>query len=346
MDSLAELDREFASGTHGAVDGMHVTVGDRVVYSATYARDYTKLLAGRGGKPGAYNYYDAAWHPYLPGGRLHTMQSVSKSVTSALVGIAIGRGEIAHVDVPVARYFAGYPSDGDRRRSALTLRHLLTMTAGIAWDETSAAYTDPSNTCAAMEASDDWVAYVLRRPMARDPGAQFVYSSGVTMLIAHVLEQATGLPLDEYAARHLFAPIGVAHSRWKKTPTGLVDAEGGLYLTLEDFARFGRLYAHDGVCDGARLLPEGWVEQSLAPHVDVPDERGFKYGYQWWLAPAPDGRHVPIALGFGGQRLVVLREHDLVGAFTGWNIDAPSLPATLVVDRLLRAVGERSSDFA
>jgi len=346
MDALAELDREFASGAHGAIDGMHVTIGDRVVYSAAYARDYTKLLAGRGGTPGAYNYYDSAWHPFLPGSRLHTMQSVSKSVTSALVGIAIRRGEIAGVDMPVAPCFAGYTQDSDSRRDALTLRDLLTMTAGIAWDETTLPYTDPSNTCAAMEASEDWVAFVLRRPMACAPGTRFVYSSGVTMLLAHVLERATQMRLDEYAARYLFAPIGVAASRWKKTPTGLVDAEGGLYLALEDLARFGQLYARDGVWNGVRLLPEGWVDESLARVVDVPDERNLQYGYQWWRVPAPDGSHVPAALGFGGQRLVVLREHGLVGAFTGWNIDQPSLSTAIVVERLLRAVGERSSALA
>jgi len=346
VDALAELDREFAAGAHGAIDGMRVTIDGRVAYSATYPRDYARLLAYGADEPGAYNYYDSKWHPFLDASRLHTMQSVSKSVASALVGVAIARGEISSVDAPIARYFADYPQDDDPRRRALTLAHLLTMTAGIAWDETSAPYTDPRNACAAMEASDDWIAFVLRRPMAGAPGTAFAYSSGVTMLIAHVLERATGVPLDDYAARHLFAPIGIAQSYWKKTPTGLVDAEGGLYLTIEDFARFGELYANDGAWNGARILPEGWVDRSFARSVSVPDERGFEYGFQWWRVPAPSGAHAPAALGFGGQRLIVLREHGLVGAFTGWNIDQPSLSATLVVERLLRAVGERSSDFA
>ncbi len=131
--ALDALDHEFASGKHGYVDSMLVIRNGRIVYEKTYdrAKDYARLFAGRGA-PGIYNYYDPDWHPYYKGTRLHTMQSVSKSVTSALIGIAIGRGEVPGVDAKVMPYFAAFRIPPDPRRDRMTVKDVLTMTTGIA----------------------------------------------------------------------------------------------------------------------------------------------------------------------------------------------------------------------
>jgi Beta-lactamase class C and other penicillin binding proteins len=147
--------------------------------------------------------------------------------------------------------------DAGPRRNDLTLKHLLTMTSGIKWDESTVAYTDPANSCAGMEKSDDWIQFVLDQPLADAPGATFVYNSGVTELLSQVIKKVTGKQADEYAAEHLFAPLGITDTYWKRTPKGLSDTEGGLYLTARDLAKIGYLYLHDGVWDGRRLLPEG-----------------------------------------------------------------------------------------
>ncbi|HEY7699426.1 MAG TPA: serine hydrolase, partial [Vicinamibacteria bacterium] len=180
---LEAFHRDLASGKHGYVDGMLVIRNGRIVFEKSYDHtdDYSRLFEGKG-DGGIYNYYDPDWHPYYRHGDLHTMQSVSKSVTSALVGIAIGRGEIRGVDVPALPYFEGYRVGEDARRARWTLKDLLTMTAGIRWDESTVDYTDPANSCARMEASNDWIQFVLDQPMAADPGASFVYNSGVTQL--------------------------------------------------------------------------------------------------------------------------------------------------------------------
>jgi CubicO group peptidase (beta-lactamase class C family) len=339
---LQALDEEIAAGKHGYVDGMLVIRDGHVVYERAYPHDYETLFAAQPNQVrGAYNYYDPEWHPYYKGTDLHTMQSVSKSVMATLIGIAIGRGEIEGTNVPAAGFFADYQAgDDDPRRASMTLEHLLTMTAGIEWDEDSYDYTDPRNSCAVMESLDDWAAYVWGLPMAAEPGSTYVYSSGVTMLINQVLRHATGEHALSYATKYLFGPLGIKDFYWKQTPAGETDAEGGLYLTPRDLAKIGYLYAMDGIWEGKRLLPEGWVERATSPLSD-PAYRDWRYGYQWWLMPYGEEqrRYSWQGNGYGGQHLVVIPEHDLVAVFTGWNIwDQQSLDEEFAVSALLNAL--------
>lgn len=338
---LAALDAEFKAGKHGYIDSMLVIRNGFIVYEKTYKNDYDKLFEGRDSRRWQYNYYDPEWHPYYKRSPLHTMQSVSKSVTSALIGIAIERGEISGVELEVASYFEDYKaSAGDPRWAAVTLRDLLTMTSGIAWDEESVPYTDPANSCAAMESSEDWIRYVMEQPMAGEPGSTYVYNSGVTVLLGHILWKATGMHAENYARQHLFPVLGIESYYWKATPTGHTDTEGGLYLEPTDVAKIGYLYQEDGVWEGERLLPEGWVSASTRPSVRS-DWNEFLYGYQWWLLPY-DGQgqpHAWAAIGYGGQRLLVVPEFDLIAVFAGWNIyDTPALAPELALESVLDAV--------
>ncbi len=338
---LAALDGEFAAGKHGYIDSMLVIRNGFIVYEKSYQNDYDALFEGRNGRRWQYNYYDPEWHPYYKRSPLHTMQSVSKSVTSALIGVAIERGAIPDTDIAVARYFDDYqPAVADPGWATMTLRDLLTMTSGIAWDEDSVPYTDPANSCAAMESSDDWVRFVMDQPIAAEPGTTFEYNSGVTVLLDHILWKATGMHAEDYARQHLFPVLGIESHYWKTTPTGHTDTEGGLYLEPNDLAKIGYLYEHDGVWDGKRLLPEGWVAASTHPHVRS-DWNDFMYGFQWWLLPYEgEGQpHAWAAIGYGGQRLLVVPEFDLIAVFTGWNIyDIPALDPRLALDRILAAV--------
>ncbi len=341
--TLAALDAEFASGQHGFIDAMLVIRHGHVVFDRQYTHDYDRLFEGNDPVRGPYNYYDPDWHPWHQRSDLHTLQSVTKSVTSALIGIAIGRGEIPGVEAPVLQYFdASVVAHLDERKRRITLQNLLTMTAGMKWDEDTVPYTDPANSCTVMEASDDWVRYVINQPMEHEPGQVFRYSSGASQMLAHILFKATGRQVDDYARDHLFGPLGIQRSYWKRTPTGLPDTEGGLYLTRQDLAKFGYLYLHDGVWAGRRILPEGWVAETMQPRAnpDTVDERAFRYGYQWWLVPyGAGGRSAFACLGYGGQRLLVVPEHDLVAVFNGWNIyEKPSLDPKLALDRVLSAL--------
>jgi CubicO group peptidase (beta-lactamase class C family) len=271
------------------------------------------------------------------------MQSVTKSVVSAVIGIAVGRHDFPSLDTPVLSFFdPAKVANVDDRKRRITLRHLLTMTGGFDWDE-DLPYIDPKNTFSTMVFTHDWVQFTIDRPMAHDPGSIFQYNSGETVLLGHIFRLATGVDLEEYAVKHLFAPLGIADYLWKRTPFGLADTQEGLYVAPRDIAKIAYLYLHHGQWEGRQIVPEVWVKTSLTPNKYVTDDGSIQYGYKWWLYPYQHQGEDHMAFagaGFGNQRPIVLPELDLVLVFTGWNIlpDRPSLPAKVAIDRILEAV--------
>lgn len=347
-EPLASLDAEFAAGKVPLVDDFLVARCGAIAFERHYTHDYATIYRKEAHErgplnarlTGRYNYFDPAWHPYYHGTDAHTMQSVSKSVTSAIIGVAITRGDFrASLDTPVLHWFdAGRVKNVDARKARMTLRHVLTMTTGLDWDE-DVPYDDPRNGSSLMEATRDWVQFVIDQPMAREPGSAFAYSSGASELLAHIFRKETGQDIERYARAHLFRPLGITHYYWKRTPLGEVDTEGGLYLSSGDLAKFGYLYLRNGVWNGARLLSPQWISDSLAPRVDA--GLGWRYGYQWWLAPYGEGPHYAwAALGIGGQHLFVFPEDDLVVVVTGWHILDESPYAGSLVQKLRPAIRE------
>ncbi len=348
-DVLARLDADIAGGKYGYVDSMLIIRHGRVAYERTYKHDYASIYRQEAHTPGPlnahdpsgpYNYFNPWWHPFYQRGDLHTMQSVTKTVTSVVIGIAIARHQFPSLDTPVLTFFdVGKVANVDDRKRRMTLRHVLTMTTGLEWNE-DLPYADPNNASSLMEAAFDWVQFTIDRPMAQEPGKVFQYSSGATQLLSHVFRSATGQDIEEYAAQHLFAPLGISRYFWKRSPTGLVDTEGGLYLAPRDLAKIAYLYLKKGAWEGKPIVPPEWVEASIAPGVTV-SALGVKYGYKWWLYPyGTESRLAFGGSGFGGQRPIVLPELDLVMVFTGWNIlpDKPSLTPRVAIDRVLESV--------
>jgi CubicO group peptidase (beta-lactamase class C family) len=326
---LAALDSDLAAGKYGLVDSLLVIRCGKQAFEHGYERDYDKIYGERAKTTGPlnhdlhgpYNYFSTDFHPYYRHSDLHTMQSVSKTVTSITIGVAMQRGEFkADLDAPILPYFEGYQiANLDDRKRRITLRNLLTMTAGLEWHE-DLAYDDPRNSADVMEATHDWVQYVIDQPMAGEPGKAFVYNSGVTELLAHIFKKVTGTNVDEYAADYLFQPMGM-HYFWKHSPKALPDTEGGLYLASRDLARIGALFLQNGVWDGKQIVGRDWIKQSVAPAVAV-GEGGWKYGFQWWLVPYGKSKEklAWAAHGFGGQQLIIVPEYDLIAVFTGWDI--------------------------
>lgn len=343
---LARLDGDLANGRYSLVDSFQVFRCGTEVYSRRYSHDYAKLYGkeARTRGPlnarlsGRYNYFDPTWHPYLHGTDLHTMQSISKTVTSAIIGVAVTRGDFkAGLETPVLSYFdVAKVENVDDRKRRMTLQNVLTMTTGLAWIE-DVPYDDPRSDSSLMEATDDWVQYVIDKPMAQEPGAVFNYSSGATELLAYIFQKETGQDIDAYGEKYLFAPLGIKHY-WKRTYRGVVDTEGGLYLTGADLAKIGYLYLNAGVWDGKRLISEAWVRQSLTPAIDT-GWQGLKYGFKWWLQPSKDGKeYIWHGIGFGGQRLMVFPAEQLIATFTGWDILTDPEVDSELADRLLPAV--------
>jgi CubicO group peptidase (beta-lactamase class C family) len=346
MTALEALDADFRNGAVPRVDSVLVLRCGLLAYERRYTHDYATLYAKEAHEvgplnprlTGPYNYFDPEWHPYWHGTTAHTMQSISKSVTSATIGAAILRGDFkASLDTPVLHWFdVQRVRHIDARKRRMTLRHLLTMTSGLDWNE-DLPYADPNNASSLMEATRDWVAFVIDRPMAYAPGTHFAYSSGVSELLAHIFRAETGQDLEDYARSHLFEPLGIHDYHWKRTPLGEVDSEGGLFLSDVSLAKIGELYRHRGVWNGERLLSADWVQESVTPRSDPGG--GFRYGYQWWLAPYEHGAKFAWAgFGFGGQYVFVMPEDGLVAVTTAWNILDPKYYDLIILEKIRKAV--------
>ncbi len=350
--TLGALDSEIASGAFGLVDSMLVVRHGRIAYERSYPHDYDALTGKEARQPGTlglhdpsgpYNYLNPWWHPYYRRGELHTMQSVTKTILSITIGVALARGDFPDLDTPILKFFdEANVANLDARKRRITIRHLLTMTAGLAWRE-DLPFSDPANSANAMEASCDWVQYTIDRPMQYEPGTVFHYSSGAAQLLARVFQRATGRDVEEYAATYLFAPLGIERFYWKRTPNGEANTEGGLYLRPRDLAKLGLLFARNGVWEGRPLVTPAWVKASVAPVATASEATGTKYGYLWGLFPYGDGsRRAWTAWGWGGQLLFVVPERDLVLVFTGWNIleQSPQVRPAAMLERGLRALAK------
>jgi CubicO group peptidase (beta-lactamase class C family) len=259
--------------------------------------------------------------------QVHTLQSVSKSVTSLLIGVAIDRQLISSADSPLLSFFSQYPvsQTTDARKRALTVRHLLTMRSGMAFNENPYAGSplQQMNDCQC-----DWWKFVLESPMATNPGDTWLYNSGGVVLLGGVLRAATGTPADAFATAALFQPIGIRSSFWSKgMPDGAPHLGGGLALRAEDIARIGHLVLRDGNWNGQQVISRDWIRASTArttTGVSGYFPRNVDYGLLWWLFPrnnqsgaSSNDDYIVAASGTGGQWLFIDRAKDLVVVMNG-----------------------------
>jgi CubicO group peptidase (beta-lactamase class C family) len=351
-DSLRAFEDDIATGKYGNIDKMIVTRNGKLLYQKSYPHDYAKIYNDSASKrsglnphdpAGPYNYYNPWWHPYYRRGELHSLQSVTKTITSVIIGVAIARNEFPDLSAPVLSFFdTTQVKNIDDRKRKLNIRHLLTMTAGFDWDE-GFHYSDPRNDCSRMEASFDWIQYVIDKPMALEPGQSFKYNSGGSQLLSYIFRKATGKDVEEYASQNLFGPLGISQYYWKRTPTGLPDTEGGLYLTETDLAKIYYLFLKEGNWNGKQIVSREWVKASITPAINV--RAGVNYGYKWWLYEYADdhSKYAWAGSGFGGQWPIVIPEYGIVAVFTGWNIigGKPSLRVTEAIRRLVGAVADK-----
>jgi CubicO group peptidase (beta-lactamase class C family) len=243
----------------------------------------------------------------------HGTASCGKGITSALVGIAIREGYIDGVDQKVLDFFPTHSAaQSDPLKQSMTVEHLLTMTSGIDWPESSASYSSSRNIMNQMMRSQDWVRFVLDRPMAAQPGAVFNYSSGVSHLLSAIIQEATGTRTLSFARTHLFEPLGITRVYWPSDPHGIAFGAGGLWMTARDMAKIGQLYLQGGVWDGKQIVPAEWVEASIAQQVNAHGPAPY-YGYQWWVRS--NGTFA--AHGYRGQRIFVVPDLEMVVVFTG-----------------------------
>ena len=297
---------------------IHHTIAG-VEKAAASIPEMRSLLLAQGG--------DVVLERYFNGGAaymLNDVRSVTKSILSSLVGIAIGHGSIASVDDPISEYLSPVV-ELDAPVARVTIRDLLTMRAGHEWDVFGGAdFQD-------WVSSSDLLMHVLEKPVVHEPGKRWVYSDGSAHVLSAVLSEATGRSALQFASEFLFQPLGIDERQaWEGTYRGYNRGGVGLALRSREMLAFAELYLHGGRYQSRQVVPEEWVTTSLHPHVENvaagADEAAgpFSYGYYWWLGSAASGRRLAFAKGYGGQMIALLPGESLVAIATTnhWKLDA------------------------
>jgi len=223
--------------------------------------------------------------------------SCTKSVTSALVGIAIDKGYIKNVRQPVLDFFPNRDAKhlaADKR--AMTLENLLTMTAGL---ECRDSYLYRWRDLDRMTQYRDWIQFMIDLPMAEAPGTRFEYCNGASFLLSAILQEQTGMTALSFAEKHLLGPLGISDVRWQANPQGITIGWGRIYMRPRDMAKIGYLYLNNGIWDGKRIISSQWIKRSTRKHIAATLLPG--YGYQWWIS----GGGMYAAVGHEGQFIMV-----------------------------------------
>ena len=331
IDSVAieSMVADFHSGTTPGIDAIAIVRNNTLVLQSNI-RTQTGAYDGWGGNT-------------LP--NRHIMHSTSKSVTSALIGIAIDQGYIASTDMPFYDLFL-YTSyeNWDDRKATMTLEDALTMRFGYEWDEWSQPYGHAENDLTILtENNVDQSFALLNLPLATDPGSNFVYNTAGTIAIGQALENAVGVPMEDFAEMHLFQPLQIDNAIWGYTPSGLPNGGSGLYLEARDMVKFGQLFIDDGMWQGQRIVSAEWIDRSVQSYTTLGWTYTSGYGYQWWVDRFT---HNGISIeaystrGFGGQYIFCVPSLELVVAFTGQNYDngLSNQPFDLMRDVILPSV--------
>lgn len=276
--------------------------------------------------------------------RIQNLASVTKSFTSALIGIAIDQGYIEGIDVPVYKYFPEYDSIKTGGREKILIKHLLSMSAGLQWNELDVSYTSRANDAGKMERSDDLIGYVFSKPMVADPGTEFSYSTGISMVLGEIIKRVTAMEANKFAEETLFKSLVIENYRWPRRRLKQVATGGGLSVCARDMAKFGQTYLDNGKWMGRQIIPEEWVVSSITSQIK---RSSGAYGYQWWLRNYNVKGHTIesfYAIGNAGQFIVVIPSLDLVVVSTaqnygrGWSkqffrmLEKNMLPAVMNLD--------------
>jgi len=257
------------------------------------------LLISQNGELVFEQYYNGT-DPYRPA----NMKSASKSVISALVGIAIDKGFIESVNEPIANYFPDLiNSQRNAEKLDITIENLLTMQSGLE--------TTSNRNYGRWVLSDNWVEFAIEQPLEAPPGTRMLYSTGSTHLLSAILTAATGQTTREFAEANLTRPMGYSMSYWPQDPQGIYFGGNDMEWTPRQMLRFGELYLQDGRYDDTQVISAGWIERSHEPRARSPRGQGRFYGYGWWLRDLA-GLQVPVAWGYGGQLIFVVEQVDLV----------------------------------
>lgn len=264
---------------------------------------------------------------------LHDIRSVTKSVVSACIGIAIEKGYIKSVNQNISYFFPEMDSIFIGDKSNWTIYNFLTMSTGLTWNE-DVPYNNPDNNETKMSSSENPVKYVLIQPLETKPGATFNYNGGATQVLAEIIVRSSKTPLDTFVKKYLFDPLGINKFEWTKysawNGSDTFAAASGLRLTSKDLLKFGLLYRNNGNWNGKQIIPSQWVQESFSEKIDFPStvtDGNDAYGYQFWMWPENilnNEFKMIAAIGNGGQNIFWDFKNDIIvvstaGNYNNWN---------------------------
>ena len=255
----------------------------------------------------------------------HNLASATKSITSTILGIAIDKGFVSSVDTAVYDFFPEYSQFRDARKDSITLQHMLTMTSGLDWDESTCTYGQSCNDINALFSQAEPVRYILAKAAVDPPGERWLYNGGGTNVLGQVVRKASGQTLEVFANEHLFGPLGISPPTWIHLAGPMTYASGDLKLRPRDMAKIGYIFANGGVWNGQQIISPQWIAESTQNLKETRDPR-WGYGYQWWIFDYPaNGQTYRSfgARGWGGQVITVFPDLDMVVVLTGGNYLTP-----------------------
>ncbi|MEI7501304.1 MAG: serine hydrolase [Bacteroidota bacterium] len=275
----------------------------------------------------------------------HPMQSISKSVTSIIFGIAVKEGYISDLNKNIIDYFPEYSDVLTGEKANVTIHHLLTMTSGIAWDESTYPIGDSRNDITQLFASDDPIRFILSKPLVSSPGTTFLYNSGSTNVIGAIIEKATGKGFLDFANQKLFDPLRSEGGAWSGYRNGQIHASGGLYFKARELCKIGLLFLNDGQWEDSQIITPDWIDKSQYKHV--PSTANFfpnsGYGYYWWLTNFTVkgvSHKCFFAAGWGDQYMFIIPTLNMIVEFNSGNYNGTSniSPFDLMNNYILKAI--------
>jgi CubicO group peptidase (beta-lactamase class C family) len=273
---------------------------------------------------------------------LHDIRSITKSITSAAVMIALEIGMIESLDQRLFDFFPEFSHYAEGKKTEITIRHLLTMTSGLNWDE---SYNDSMKLHDISYALD----FILRQPLVENPGSTFSYNSASSQLLAQIVEKATGMDIEKFTIQYLFEPLGISAFEWTKEKNGLISAWAGLRMRSRDMLKFGMLYLNEGKWNDHQIISSRLVEESMHTHI-YEEEPYYGYGYQFWTLVDSVGNtqlKTVEASGNGGQKIEINKSEKLVLVITAGNYDAQDFTNSsydLYLDFIYPAVSKNTSN--
>ena len=293
------------------------------------------LLIAKDGKLVIEQYF-GGWRSDFP----HTVQSITKSITSLATGAAIKQELIEGYQAKIADLMPSYTKYLQDDKSHLTLHHFLSMGAGLNWDEWSIPYGNPNNVRSIEMASNDPVEFILNRDLEAEPGSSFRYNGGLVTVVGEIVAKQSGKKnFADYWQSSPMNTLCLQNAYISIQSGGVSNAAGGAYMRPRDMLKIGQFVAQDGVWNSERILPEGWIKRSTEKMLPTGD-KGVSYGYYWWLSDAEvDGKTyaVTYGLGHGGQIVAVVDDLNLVVARTAWQMNGPTPYREMMEDYIIPA---------